>query len=82
MVFLQKKRNQLEQLFQLEDFSKLGLRAEYSGEKVVKISKNGRPIGQIRKSIGKFVLYSAETGEVLFQAFSPQKVLAALAQRL
>ena len=82
MTFLPGKRNQLKQLLRPADFARLGVRADYVGTDTIKISRSGKPLGQIRKSIGKYVWYSAETGQQQFCAFTPEKTLAGLAQRI
>ena len=75
-------RNRLKQVFQPSDFSKLGVDANYIDKNTIKISRGGKPLGQIRKFIGKFVWYAADTGQQQFSEFTPEKMLLKVAKRV
>lgn len=81
MLFTKGKQNQLKQFLGPRDFAKLGLSADYTGADMIKVSRNGRSLGRIKKNIGKYVYYSDATGRAEFSSFSPEKVLAGIAQR-
>ncbi|MBU2581277.1 MAG: hypothetical protein KJ622_06140 [Alphaproteobacteria bacterium] len=71
----------MKQILGPRDFAKLGLNADYSGADMIKVSRNGRSLGRIKKNVGKYVYYSEATGLAEFSSFSAEKVLAGIAQR-
>lgn len=75
MFLGQRKRNQLEQSFRKEDFARHGLTAEYVGTDSIKISRGGRPVGHLRKTIGSYRWYPAGSEKPQFRAFTPDKVM-------
>ena len=82
MAFLKVKRNHLKEILPPGDFVKLGVRADYVGRDVITISRGGKTLGQIKKSIGKYIWYSVATGKPEFSAFTREKVLDGLARRI
>ncbi len=82
MRFLQGNRNQLKKVLRPDQFARLGIRADYAEPHTIKLTRCGKQFGQIRKSIGKFNWYSADTGRVELSAFSPEQLLSRLSQRI
>lgn len=75
-MFLGKaSQNQLQKSFHPRDLARHGLKAEYVGSSCMRISRNGKYLGQMRKSIGTYGWYPAGSDVPLFRAFAPAKAL-------
>ena len=81
MSFFQRNRNQLKELLRPLDFAKLGLQAVYVGQDSIEVSRNGKRLGLIKKTVGKFVWQGVGADEARFSALTRETMLRGLAER-
>jgi hypothetical protein len=81
MLFFQGRRNGLRHVFRPGDFARIGIRADYGKDDTVYLSRNGKRLGRITRSVGKFVWHAPDTGQPQFSAFTPDAMLSGLASR-
>lgn len=78
MFLGQRTRNQLQQSFRKADFARHGLTAEYVGTDSIKVSRGGKHVGHLRKTIGSYRWYPAGSEKAQFRVFTPDKVMDAI----